>query len=200
MRQSRRNTRTTGDHGARDVRQARVPRTAQAGGRRSRFRQSRHHRAAAHGCVRNRERDPLRAGPAGSRRHGDGGWLRPGIRKTHGVQLPHHARPGQRHGHALRRPEGGRADPGHRRPARADLQRHRADPDGGPAADRSAAGEVVDRGASPRRPAAHRASRRQDRAGAADRTGVPLAAGRHPARRRRSRPDGTDAYCPAYSR
>ena len=45
-------------------------------------------------------------------------------------QPPRHARPRQRHGHALRRAEGGLADPGHRRPARADLQRHRADPDG----------------------------------------------------------------------
>ena len=46
----------------------------------------------------------------------------------------------------------------------------------------------------------HRASRRQDRARAADRAGVPLAAGRHPARRRRHRPDGADAHCAAHPR
>ena len=76
----------------------------------------------------------------------------------------------------------------HRRPARAELHRHRADPVGRPADHRAAAGQMVVGGASPRRPAAAGAPRRQDRAGAADRAGIPVAARRHPARRRRHRP------------
>ena len=66
--------------------------------------------------------------------------------------------------------------------------------------DRAADGEMVERGASPGRPAAARASCRQDRAGAADRAGVPLAAGRHPQRRSRYRPDGADAHRAAHAR
>src|SRR5579863_3174647 len=65
---------------------------------------------------------------------------------------------------ALRRTEGGQPDSGHRRPARHGLQRQRADPVGRLAADRAAAGEMVRRGASPRRSAAAPASRREDRA------------------------------------
>src|SRR5437867_5707870 len=44
-----------------DVRKESISRAAQAGGRGHRVRQSRHHRAAADGCVRDRERDPLSA-------------------------------------------------------------------------------------------------------------------------------------------
>ncbi len=115
-------------------------------------------------------------------------------------QPPRGARSRQRHGHAVRRAEGRLADPGHRRAARAELHRDRADPVGRPADHRAAAGEMVVGGAPARRPAAPRASRRQDRARAADRPGVPLAAGRHPARRRRHRPDGADARRAAHAR
>ena len=106
----------------RHFRKARVPRAAQTGGRRGPVRQSRHHRVAADGCVRGRQRDPLRARPAGSRRDGDGGRLRAGVRQARGGQPARHARARQRHGHALRRAEGRLADPGHRRPARPGLQ------------------------------------------------------------------------------
>jgi benzoylformate decarboxylase len=51
-----------------------------------------------------------------------------------------------------------------------------------------------------RGPAADGASRRQDRAGAADRTGVPVAARRHPQVGRRARPDGADARGAASAR
>ena len=56
-----------------------------------------------------------------------------------------HVAPGprQRHGHAVRRAEGGLADPRHRRPARAELHRHRADPVGRSADHRAADGEMV---------------------------------------------------------
>ena len=57
-----------------------------------------------------------------------------------------------------------------------------------PADHRAPAGQMVVGGASARRSAAAGAPRRQDRAGAADRAGVPVAARRHPARRRRHRP------------
>ena len=60
----------------------------------------------------------------------------------------------------------------------------RADPVGRPADAGAAVREMVGRGRAPRRPAAPRAPRRQDRAGAADRAGVPVAAGRHPQERR----------------
>ena len=94
----------------------------------------------------------------------------------------------------------GVADPGHRRPARPGLQPDRADPLCRAAADRAAAGEVVERGASAAGPAAAGAPRRQDRARAADRAGVPVAAGRHPEERSRSRPDGADAHRAAHAR
>ena len=86
---------------------------------------------------------PLHARPAGGGRHGDGGRLCAGLGQARGGQPPRRARPRQRHGHALRRAEGGLADPGDRRPARAELQRHRADPVGRPADHRAAAGEMV---------------------------------------------------------
>ena len=54
-----------------------------------------------------------------------------------------HVTPGQRHGHALRRAEGGLADPRHRRPARAELQRDRAHPLGGSADHCAPAGQMV---------------------------------------------------------
>ena len=85
------------------------------------------------------------------------------------------------------------AAPRHRRPARPGFQPHRADPLRRADADRAAAGEMVGRGASPAGPADAGASRLQDRARAADRAGVPVAAGRHPEERGRSRPDGADA-------
>src|SRR5215813_13996375 len=42
-----------------NVRKESISRASQAGGRRVRVRQSRHYRAAADGCLRNRDRDPL---------------------------------------------------------------------------------------------------------------------------------------------
>src|ERR1700678_354868 len=73
-------TETNGDALARqvladDVRKACLPGAAQAGRRRDAVRQSRHHRAAADGRLRGRERDQVRARPAGSRPDGDGGRL-----------------------------------------------------------------------------------------------------------------------------
>ena len=58
-----------------------------------------------------------------------------------------------------------------------DLHRHRTDPVGRPADPGAALRQVGSRGEPARRPAAPRASRRQDGAGAADRAGVPVAAG-----------------------
>ena len=92
-----------------------------------------------------------------------------------------------------------RADSRHRRPARPGLQRHRADPVGRPADDRAPAGEMVGRGAPPRRSAAHGPPRREDRARATDRAGVPVAAGRRAERRggdRSRRPDPRRARHP----
>ena len=86
---------------------------------------------------------PLHARPAGSGRHGDGGRLCAGVGQARGGQSPRRARPRQRHGHALRRAEGGLADSRDRRPARAELQRHRADPVGRPADHRAAVGQMV---------------------------------------------------------
>ena len=128
-----------GVHRARDVRQARLPRSAQAGGRRDRVRQSRHHRTAADGRLRGRERHPLHPRPAGGRADGDGRRLRAGLRQAHGAQPPRRAGPRQRHGHALRRADGGLADPGDRRPAGHRISRRGADPLGRPAD----AGEAV---------------------------------------------------------
>ena len=93
---------------ARHVRKARLPGPAQAGRRRGHVRQSRHHRVAADGRVRDRERAALRARPAGGRRHGDGGRLCAGLGQARRREPPRRARPRQRHGHAVRRPEGGR--------------------------------------------------------------------------------------------
>ena len=59
---------------------------------------------------------------------------------------------------------------------------------------------MVGGGASPCRPAAAGASRRQDRAGAADRAGVLVAARRHSQIRRRSRSAGADARRAAAAR
>ena len=61
--------RKTGDCLGRHVWKARLPRAAQAGRRRHHFRQSRHHRIAADGRARGRERAALRARPAGGGRH-----------------------------------------------------------------------------------------------------------------------------------
>ena len=173
---------------ARHVRKARLPRCSEAGGRRDHVRQSRHHRIAADGRVRNRERDTLPAGIAGSGRHGDGGRVCAGVGQARSGQSPRRARPRQRHGHALRRAEGGLAHSRDRGSARAEFQRHRADSLGRPSDHRAAVGQMVLGGAPPCRPAAAGAPRRQDRDGAADRAGIPVAARRHSARRRRCRP------------
>ncbi len=104
--------------------------------------------------------------------------------------LNFHVAPGLRqcHGHALRRPDGVVADLPHRRPAGCRVSRHRADPVRGPADPGAAVRQMGRRGAAARRPAAPGAPRRQDRIGAADGTGVPLAARRHPQVRGRDRP------------
>ena len=150
-------------------------------------------------ALRHRERAALPARPAGGRRDGDGGRLRAGLGQAHGRQPARGAGSRQRHGHAVRRAEGWLSDSRHRRAARAELHRDRAHPVGRPADHRAADGEMVVGGAPAGRPAADGASRRQDRARAADRAGVPLAAGRHPARRRRHRPDASYARGAAHA-
>ena len=185
---------------ARDVRQTRVPRSAQAGGRRDRVRQPRHHRTAADGCLRGRERHPLHPRPAGGRADGDGRRLRPGLRQAHRAQPARRARPRQRHGHALRRADGGLADPGDGRPAGHRISRRRAHPFRRPDDAGEAVREILRAGRAPQRPAEARASRRQDRARAADRPGVPGAARRHPEERRRHRSAGADPRRAAHPR
>ena len=74
-----------------------------------------------------------------------------------------HVAPGprQRHGHALRRAEGGLADPGHRRPAGHRISRHRAGPLRRPADAGAAVRQMGRAGRPARRPAAlvHRAAK-----------------------------------------
>ena len=191
---------TTGVSRARDVRQARLPRPAQAGGRQHHVRQSRHHRIAADGRLRGRERHPLHPRPPGGGADGDGRRLCAGVRQAHGAQPACRARPRQRHGHALRRADGGLADPGDRRPAGHRISGRGADPLRRPADAGQAVREVLRAGRPAERPADPGASRGEDRAGAADRAGVPVAARRHPQERRRHRPAGADARGAARSR
>ena len=175
-------------HHAIHLRQASVPPDPPARRRLGHVRQSRHHRAAAHGRPRPRARHPLRAGAAGGAGHRDDRRLRAGQRRPRRRERPRLAGAGQRDGHALRRLQGGLAAAGDRGPARSVLHRDRADPLVGSAAGGAAVREVVDGGASPGGPAAHRAPRGEDGAGASDRPGVPLAAGRRAERRARHRP------------
>ena len=181
-----------GEKLARCVRKTRLFGVAQAGGRRDFIRQSRHHRTAVDGRAFGRHRAALRARPAGGDRHRHGRRLCPGLGQARGGQPARHARPRQRHGHAVRRAEGRLADPGHCRPARPGFQLNRADPVGRPAAHRAAVGEMVRRSASPRRSAAAGASRGENRAGAAERAGVSRFAGRHSQSRWRARSVGAD--------
>ena len=69
----------------------------------------------------------------------------------------------------------------------------RADPLRRPAGAGAPVRQMGGAGRPPRRPAAPRASRGQDRARAADRTGVPVASRRHPQGRSRPRPHDADA-------
>ena len=187
-------------HHALHLRQTSVSPDPPAGRRLGHVRQSRHHRAAAHGRSRPRARHPLRAGAAGGARHRDDRRLRAGQRRPRRGKRPRVAGPGQRDGDALRRLQGGLAAAGDRGPARPVLHGDRADPLVGSAAGGAAVREVVDGSASPGRPAAHRAPRGEDGAGASDRTGLPLAAGRRAERRARHRPRGLHACGPAAGR
>src|SRR5438477_192235 len=55
--------------------------------------------------------------PDGTKFERDGRRLRASLRQAHCAQPPRRAGPRQRHGHALRRADGGLAHPGHGRPA-----------------------------------------------------------------------------------
>ena len=107
-----------------------------------------------------------------------------------------HVAPGprQRDGHAVRRADGRLADPGDRRSAGHRISASRS-PCCPPTWRRSPSRLVKFSAqvAAPRGSAEAGASRRQDRAGAADRAGVPVAARRHPQERRRHRSAGADA-------
>ena len=190
---------TRGENLARNVRKTRLPRLAQAGGRQSHVRQSGHHRIAADGCLRGRERHPLHPRPPGGCLDVDGRRLCPGLRQSGSAQSPRRARARQCHGHALRRHEGECAGAGHRRPAGQRIPRHRAGIDRRPADLGAAVRQMGRRSASRRGPAALCASRGKDRAGAADRPGVPVAARRHPQERRRHRHARTDAHRAAHA-
>ena len=124
---------------------------------------------------------------------GDGRRLRAGLRQARGGQPPRRARARQRHGHALRRAEGGLA--------------RSSSPPASTTSDFNVtepilwadlptlARPLVKWSAEVHRlagPAAAGASRGQDRAGAADRPGVPVAARRHPQGRGRDRSAGAD--------
>ena len=185
---------------ARNVRKTCLPRPAQAGGRQGDVRQSRHHRTAADGCLRGRARHPLHPRPPGSGADVDGRRLCPSLGQSRGAQSSRRAWPRQCHGHALRRHEGECAGAGHRRPAGQRISRHRAGADRRSADTGAAVRQMGRRSTSRRGSAALCASRGQDRAGAADRPGVPVAARRHPQERRRHRHARTDAYRAAHAR
>ena len=124
---------------------------------------------------------------------GDGRRVRPGLGQARRHQRPRGSGARERARDALRRPEGGGAAPGDRGPARSELQRHRAHPLGGPSSDRAPLREVVGGGAAARGSAAARPPRGEDRAGAPDRPGLPVAAGGRPPGRRRHRAGRADA-------
>ena len=187
-------------HYAIHLRETSVPPDPEAGRRLRHVRQPGHHRASAHGRPGPRARHPLRARPAGGRGHLDGRRLRAGQRRARRRERPRLPRPRQRDGHALRRLQVGRADAAHRGPARPVLHGDGADPLVGSAAGGAAVHEVVDGGASPGGPAAHRAPRGEDRARSPHRSGIPLAARGRAQRRARHRPRRLHARGPAHRR
>ena len=170
-----------------DQRPQRLHRAVEGRRRHADVRQPRHDRAADHACAGRPPGHGLRARPAGGGRGRDGGRLRARLGPARGLQRPCRARARQCDRRALHGPRLGHAADRHRRPAGAGPRADGAAALRAAGADRGPGREVGDRGHAARRPAAHRAPRRQGRADAADRAGLHLAAGRHPERLRRAR-------------
>ena len=165
----------------------RVPCAAEGRGHHASLRQPRHHRAADHARAQGAPGPHLRAGPAGGDRRRHGRRLLARQRQARRLQRACGARPRQRHGLALQRQVHRHADDHHRRPAGAGPRPHRAAALRSAGADRAADGEMGRRGDAARGPSPHRAPRRQGCHHAAHRSGLPVAAGRHPERGSRHR-------------
>ncbi len=184
---------TWGNIHAHDAGKDRSAGIAEAGGRARDVRQPRHDGIAADGRVRGGAGASLRPGVAGSARDGHGGRLRPGVGAT-GRASTCMPRPGLGNAMGMLYDAQKAGSPilvtagQHEQRFNFTEPLLWADlPD-----DRPPVREMVGGSAPAGGSAAGHPSRREDRAGAADRAGVPVAAGRYPDRQRGSRPGHTE--------
>ena len=162
-----------------------IPRAVEGRGHHASLWQSRHHRIADHACAEGPPRPHLCDGDAGKPGGRDGRRLQPRFRKTRRLQRSCCARARQRDGLTLQRQFHRHALDPHRRSAGTGPRLDRTSLVRPAGADGRALGEMGGRGDAAGRSAAHRAPRRENRDHAADRSGVHLAARRHPQLRSR---------------